>query len=478
MKLLPIIQCLLCNATLRVLVATFAVLVVAGTLDVTAGEQETALPMLSRCEATTTPTLPTRWRAVGLMLPFLRQQLDVGEFIYDGSVPAMRATIYGLESGAIDLLITDTETYQLNGSQESPDNCTALGHIYIPPTKQWLAKEPVCDGEAPIATKKVQWWKTADADGRAQWQWYTVDTRLPWRTMFSSRVPDPAVIGDYGITYFPTFVPLVETKLARLRDLCAAKTQKASPAKAAAHTARELMALGSDITETERAERIQALVPGLSRKACSGVSPPRWPNQYVMTGILSPIPFKWTPLPTMLYYDWERAGTLFAYMHEARTVPPALEMVSVLTKGVGYGIERLPNGNFVCSAKSPGVVRPDWMAVAGCECKGVIDHNPEFSPDEVSQIRACPVKGEGLHVNWSWYTTEGRPILFAEPDAIGLGLNIADYYRWSPGERMPPEAFELPQLCTRAEEAGLPPVGNGLPAANTANCSDCHTTRQ
>jgi hypothetical protein len=197
-----------------------------------------------------------------------------------------------------------------------------------------------------------------------------------------------------------------------------------------------------------------------------------------MTGILSPIPFKWTPLPSMIYYDWEGAASLFAWMHEARTVPPVLELVSVLTKGVGYSIERLPNGAFACAAKSPGVVRPDWMSVAGCECKGVINRNPELNPDEVSQIRACPVKNQGLRVNWSWYTAEGRPILFAEPAAIGSGLNIADYLAWRPGEKMPQEAFDLPQLCTRAAEAGLPPVGHGLSGATTVSCSDCHTTQQ
>jgi hypothetical protein len=159
-------------------------------------------------------------------------------------------------------------------------------------------------------------------------------------------------------------------------------------------------------------------------------------------------------------------------------VPPVLELVSVLTKGVGYSIERLPNGAFACAAKSPGVVRPDWMSVAGCECKGVIERNTDLDPDAVSQIHACPVKGQGLRVNWSWYTREGRPLLFAEPAAVGGGLNIADYLAWQPGEKMPKDALELPQLCSRAAEAGLPPVGTGLPAATTVSCSDCHTTRQ
>jgi len=89
-----------------------------------------------------------------------------------------------------------------------------------------------------------------------------------------------------------------------------------------------------------------------------------------------------------------------------------------------------------------------------------------------------PVKGQGLRVNWSWYTIEGRPILFAEPAAVGSGLNIADYHAWRPGATMPRESFELPQICSRAEEVGLPPVGNGLSPAATAHCTDCHTTRQ
>lgn len=118
------------------------------------------------------------------------------------------------------------------------------------------------------------------------------------------------------------------------------------------------------------------------------------------------------------------------------------------------------------------------MSAAGCECKAVINRNPQLGPSEVTQIRACPVKNQGLRVNWSWYSAAGRPILFAEPGAIGTGLNIADYLAWQPGARMPPEAYELPQLCTRAAEAGLPPIGHGLSPAMTTSCSDCHTTQQ
>jgi hypothetical protein len=165
-------------------------------------------------------------------------------------------------------------------------------------------------------------------------------------------------------------------------------------------------------------------------------------------------------------------------MYEARSVPPVLEIVSVLKNVIGYSVERLPNGIFACGAKGPGVVRPDWMAVAGCECKAIIEHNPDLGPDEVSEIRACPIKHQGLYPMWSWYTTAGRPILFTEPRAASTGLHIADYHRWLPGEKMPQDAFELPQQCTRAAEVKLPPVGNGLSAAGAVSCLACHVSRQ
>jgi hypothetical protein len=412
------------------------------------------------------------------MLPFVRRQLDVGEFVYDASLPAMRATIYGLESGAIDLLITQTETYQLSGPHDDPDGCVALGRKFNVPAAQWLTSKAVCEGEAPVQATPVEWWKMPGSEDRAQRQWYRTDTRLPWRTMYPSPSPEPAVIGEYGMTYFPTFAPLAETNLARLRNFCAANAHKVTGAAATASTARELMAAGPDIADAERAERIQALIPGLSRQACTAMTMPRWPDQFVMTGILSSIPAKWTPLPSLIFYDWKGAATLFAYMHEARSVPPVIELVSVLTPGVGYAMERLPNGAFACAARSPGVVRPDWMTWAGCECQGVIDHNPDLGPQEVSQIRACPVKNQDLRVNWAWYTAQGRPILFMEPGAVGNGINVADYEQWLPGVTMAKEAFEVPQLCTHAEEAGLPPVGHGLPAETTVSCSACHTTQQ
>src|SRR4051812_43356931 len=95
-----------------------------------ANAEDAALPIMKTCAPSTPPELPQRWRAVALMMPFVRQQVDIGEFVYDGSLPAMRATVYGAESGAVDLLITATDTYQLSGPHDAPDACVALGKKY------------------------------------------------------------------------------------------------------------------------------------------------------------------------------------------------------------------------------------------------------------------------------------------------------------------------------------------------------------
>src|SRR6185312_13004940 len=147
-----------------------AILAAASAYPASATDDKAALPIMKACAPSTPPELPRRWRAVALMMPFVRQQLDIAEFVYDGSLPAMRATVYGAESGAVDLLITPAETYQLGGPAEAPDSCVSLGHIYSPPARQWLGNGAVCDGEAAIANKSVQWWKTPTPDGRTNWQ--------------------------------------------------------------------------------------------------------------------------------------------------------------------------------------------------------------------------------------------------------------------------------------------------------------------
>lgn len=425
-------------------------------------------PQFSGCWPGTPPVLPPRWRAVGLMSPLLEDQLDVGEFIYDSSVQAMRATVYGVESGAADLLITNSESYLLSGPYEAPTGCRSLGRKFAPPPPQWLGGRAACVGEAHLNGTPVQWWKTPGSEGEASWHWYRSDTRMPWRTMFVRRAPDLPVIGDYAMTNFPAFQPLAQTNLPKLRDFCDAQPKTIDASAAAAQSARDLMSIRNEAAEDQRADRIAALIPGLSYQGCARMTPVRWPEQFVATAVITPISFNDQPYSGLIYYDWPDAASQFAILWQG--VSPAFKGVVALKKGVGYQPRRLPDGAFQCHAIYPGMVRPDWASAAGCQCKGVLDNNPALSPNAVTQIFSCPIKWQPRRIMWNWYTTDGRPVVFAEASARGVGAMLADYHRWLPGQKVPASDFNLPPVCT---------PDNGAAAGDSRNpsCSDCHTTR-
>lgn len=174
-------------------------------------EWSASLPLFKACTPSTPPTLPKRWRAVGLLMPLVEGQLDVGEFEYDGALPAFRASVYGLESGAGDLLITQKTTYLLLGPHRAPTRCLSLGPRLRVPSTQWLESDAICVGEAPLAGQAVQWWHKSGFDVARYW--FTAKSRVPWRSLFVKRTLDPAVIGDYAMTYFPAFTPLPDRNL-------------------------------------------------------------------------------------------------------------------------------------------------------------------------------------------------------------------------------------------------------------------------
>lgn len=132
------------------------VLAILGWCAPAAAEWSAALPVFSACKPSTPPELPARWRAVGLMMPLLDGEIDVGEFVYDSTLPAMRASVYGLKSGAVDLLITKDDTYLIDGPHDSPRRCISLGRKLRPPEPQWLGRDARCVGEAPLAARPVQ----------------------------------------------------------------------------------------------------------------------------------------------------------------------------------------------------------------------------------------------------------------------------------------------------------------------------------
>jgi len=409
------------------------------------------------------------------MMPLLQGQLDVGEFEYDGALSAMRATVYGLESGAADLLITKKDTYLLLGPHGSPTRCLSLGPKLRVPSAQWLTDDSVCVGEAPIATQAAQWWQKPGFDVARYW--FTAKSRLPLRSLFVTRSLDPAVIGDYAMTYFPTFTPLPQTNLATLQDFCAARaTPYRGPELGATPTARELMAIRNEGAEAERQARIGELIPGLSHDGCSHMAPVQWPDRFIMTALITPLRIDDTPYSTLLYYDWSRTQTLLILpFHNS---PPVLQGILSLKKQVGYGIHFSPPGSTagICRPNLPGAVRPDWMTAASCECRGVIDRNPALSPNGETQILSCPIKMQGARVMWNWYGMQNQPILFmeAQPNE-GSGVMLADYYDWLPGQTGQASDFHLPAACTPINPAGGNDTG---PTYSNVSCSDCHTTPQ
>jgi hypothetical protein len=434
-----------------------------------------SIPLFTACMPATPPQLPLRWRAVGLMLPFQRGQIDIGEFVYDGALPAMRATVYGLESGAVDLLITQNATYQVHGPHDSPTYCSPLGAKLQPPSAQWLSSDSVCVGQSPLGNRALQWWKKPGFEPARYW--FSADTRLPWRSSFVSRSFDPAIIGDYAMTYFPVFTPLPQTNLTSLRNLCAATAKPTPPGDVSATpTARELMELGNKAAELERLQRIHQLIPGLSQAACSRMTPVRWPDRFVTTAMVTPIQITDYAYSTLMYYDWNDADTQLVLPFHGS--PPVLQGIISLKNRIGYrlkfsSIDRKPGA---CAAVLPGIVRPDWMTVASCKCRGVLDRNSALGANEDSQILSCPIKVQDHRVMWSWYTTQGKPIMFLEAAPEGTGVMLADYYDWIPGQTGRAGDFKLPQTCEPRDGSATAPAAGAAPTFSNVSCSDCHTT--
>lgn len=172
------------------------VLAILGWCAPAAAEWSAALPVFSACKPSTPPELPARWRAVGLMMPLLDGEIDVGEFVYDSTLPAMRASVYGLKSGAVDLLITKDDTYLIDGPHNSPRRCISLGRKLRPPEPQWLGRDARCVGEAPLADSQILSCPIKLQGRRVMWNWYTTGERP---IMFTEAQPEGSgvMLADY-----------------------------------------------------------------------------------------------------------------------------------------------------------------------------------------------------------------------------------------------------------------------------------------
>jgi hypothetical protein len=183
--------------------------------------------------------------------------------------------------------------------------------------------------------------------------------------------------------------------------------------------------------------------------------------------MVTPIQFNDIPYSALIYYDWSQTGTQLILPYQGS--PPALQGVISLKKDVGYRMRLPPKGNGSCAAVLPGLVKPNWMTAASCECQGVIQHNATLSPTADTQILSCPIKAQGQRIMWNLYTTEGRPIMFTEAMPEGGGVMLADYHDWLPGATVHPSGLELPNACA------VPP-DRATSTFSNVSCSDCHTT--
>ena len=435
---------------------------------VAAEEWSASLPLFAACNPSSAPELPKRWRAVGLLAPFRVGQLEVGEFVYDDELPAMRASLYGLEKSAVDLLITETDTYQLIGPHDAPTACVSLGQVFRPPFARWLADDSVCAGESRLNATTVQWWKRPAGDTRANWLWLDRSSRLPWRAVFTSPTATPAVIGAYAMAHFPTFTPVEQTNLSRLREFCVASVKGAPKNQPPSQPAPMVE---NPAGEAERLARIASLFPGVSYQACSRMKQATWADQFIMTLMLTPIRFKEDPYASLLYYDWRRTKTQQALMFQGS--PPEMQGVISLKDGIGYRILRHSSGGYTCEPVYPGIVRPDWTINAWCQCRGVIEGQAAFGA--TTQILSCPIRGQGDRVMWSWFTEAGRPSLFMEAGAQGGGVMFADYFDWLPGQTVPEDDLKLPEFCPVPDLSK--PLGAKHGTIANRTCSDCHTSR-
>ncbi len=442
------------------------------------------VPQLEPCGNTSHPTLPDRWRASALMEPFTGNQLVVADLIYDSSVPAYQAKMYGVQGGSANILVTDSENYLIYDVSENVRVCVAVGDHWSVPSQDWLSAQAECAGEAPLIKTAVQWWKTpADPSPSTSWFWYATDTRMPWRTMFASPTQSPAILGDFAMSFLPTFEAVPSTNLPELVQFCQ------RTAKPRAGVTRDVTRLLSEklapYGESQRVAAIPNLIPGLSYAQCASTPLPQWPEQLEMTSFMTPVNFAFNPFPTQAYYQAAAPG-----LRTRMYWPPAsgeFAEDALLLGPNGYIVDRmLGSAPTTCAVNVvPGTPKMTWPTVDQCTCGAVITNNPVLSPGETTQIMTCTMVAP--RVFWTWYTAEGRPVTFMEtssPAKEGTGLALADYYAWNPGAAIPPGTFDLPPECTTptltAKKPAHPPMHHGRTKSMDAGggvppqCYTCH----
>lgn len=434
------------------------------------------LPEFSACAPTTHPTLPAKWQTSALLQDFFQDALWFGNFVYDEDAGAFRFQLANRYGAILDYLVTTGGTlYALAGDGELPSSCAFLTDKspYTVPPRDLLQAGAECVGQAPILARNQQWWKSPSGVG-ANWYWFDTTTRLPFRSMFYQEVAKTSAAPIYEyftFDYFPDFREVPATNLAQILAQCRS-SQASSQAEASTEYSQLSLApilakSGYPKVDNATVALAQQWIPGLSECSSTGDLPPSWPDQVQATVFMTAVSFKPNPFPTRVFYDWTQQAqnsTLYVY-------PPndeELAQVALLLENTGFGIGLRPDGSVAsCEQSLPGPQIPDWNAVDGCQCRAQIAPGTVLNPSDVpTKILWCPTDLSAKQVFWTWYSNTGTPVVFMQSNSsptAGTGLNLADYYHWSPHSVAPEGTFDLPAACQGTEPIQVPQA-----------CHNCH----
>lgn len=420
------------------------------------------LPRLEQCEGAAHPQLPDKWHAVFLMMPFTNAQLVLADMEYDASLPAMRVKLYGLRHGALDLLITDRDTYVLGSQSGTANACQRLGDTGLRPLpRDWLSPRSQCAGSAPLGATDVQWWHTPiEPAPSSYWIWSKTSDQTPFRLAFQSANNQLGVLSRFALSYQLRFEAAPPgSQLASIRQACR-NAPRAAPAGASG-LERRLAALSS-ARERSDAE-IQRLAPQLA--ACPATPLPTWPDTLAITGLMTPWDAGENPYGTEVLYSWRERAQRSRIFPDSRASFVAQD--ALLLGRRGYNITYRRAGGPACAPVLPGTLRPDWPMHGPCRCEAMLTGTSALTPYGTSRIFACPLAAP--RAAWAWYALDGRPTSFAVtslPGDQGFGLfAVLDYRDWLPGREVPPGTFDKPAQC-QAPGATV--------RADLRKCSTCH----
>jgi len=427
------------------------------------------LPSLGLCQAASHPQLPDKWRASYLMAPFSNAQLILGDFRYDGTHPALRASLYGLKGGALDLLLAGEATYVLTAHGSQILACENLGDTgWRPWPRDWLHSRSQCAGSAPIATTSVDWWKTPiEPQPSSYWIWYKTSDQTPFRLVFPFPNPRLAVLGEFALSYQVRFGKLASPDLAPALAACQAKSAVNEDPRRA--LAERLAALSS--ARGTPSSQIKELMPELA--ACPAGALPRWPQRLALTGLMTPFDFSETAYPTEVLYDWSIPAQRSRIYFPADSTSSMQD--ALMLEGGGTNVTHYREQAPICRGALPGTIRPDWAERAPCSCEAMINGKTPLTPHGTTRIIACPLASP--RAAWGWYARDDRPLAFAVTSLQGdedSGLfAVLDYQDWAPAtEGFGRGVFDRPTNC----RVPPPPPGPASEevAARQRQCATCH----